>query len=150
MVEPFWETNLIYQVVAGSQAYGLDRPESDRDLRGVCIPPRRYLLGLSSFEQWEHQDEDGDVVIYALDKFVRLALACNPNIIELLHVEPRHVLFINDYGQRLVENRHKFLSRRARHQPVEAHRAPPPLAGEPALAPAHAARVWGLAGGGPL
>jgi predicted nucleotidyltransferase len=115
MAEPFWETNLIYQVVAGSQAYGLDTPESDLDLRGVCIPPRRYLLGLSSFEQWEGQDEDGDVVIYALDKFVRLALACNPNIVELLYAEPRHVLFINDYGRRLVENREKFLSRRARH-----------------------------------
>ena len=77
MSAAFWETNLIYQVIAGSQAYGLDTPESDLDLRGVCIPPRRYLLGLSSFEQWEQQDESGDVVIYALEKFARLALACN-------------------------------------------------------------------------
>jgi predicted nucleotidyltransferase len=115
MSAAFWETNLIYQVIAGSQAYGLDTPESDLDLRGVCIPPRRYLLGLSSFEQWEQQDESGDVVIYALEKFARLALACNPNIIELLYTDPRHVTFINDYGQQLVENRDKFLSRRARH-----------------------------------
>lgn len=114
MDEPFWETNLIYKVVAGSHAYGLDTPASDLDVRGVCIPPRRYLLGLSEFEQWEHQDESGDAVIYALDKFVRLALACNPNIIELLHVEPRHVLFVNRYGRRLLEHRHLFLTQQVR------------------------------------
>ena len=113
MGEPFWESNLIYKVVAGSQAYGLDTPESDLDVRGVCIPPRRYLLGLSPFEQWEHQEEAGDVVIYALAKFVRLALACNPNVIELLHTDPRNVLFVNDYGRRLLEHRHLFLSKRA-------------------------------------
>ena len=115
MSEPFWKTNLIYQVVAGSQAYGLDTPESDLDVRGVCIPSRRYLLGLSTFEQLEQVDESDDVVTYALDKFVRLALACNPNIIELLYTDPRHVLFMDDYGRRLVENRRKFLSRRARY-----------------------------------
>jgi predicted nucleotidyltransferase len=115
MVERFWESNLIYKVVAGSQAYGLDRPESDLDVRGVCIPPRRYLLGLSAFEQWEEQDESGDTTIYALAKFVSLALACNPNIIELLYTDPRHVLYIDTYGQRLVEHRHLFLSKQARH-----------------------------------
>jgi len=115
MDEPFWETNLIYKVVAGSQAYGLDRPESDLDVRGVCIPPKCYLLGLSDFEQWEQQDDLGDTVIYALTKFVHLALACNPNIIELLYTDPRHVLHIDKYGQRLVEHRSLFLSKQARH-----------------------------------
>lgn len=115
MAEPFWETNLIYKVIAGSQAYGLASPESDLDIRGVCIPPRRYLLGLDTFEQWEHQDDSGDVVIYALTKFVRLALDCNPNIVELLYTDPRHVLFVNEYGQQLVEHRHVFLSKKARH-----------------------------------
>ena len=115
MAERFWESNLIYKVVAGSQAYGLARPDSDLDVRGVCIPPRRYLLGLSSFEQWEQQDESGDTTIFALAKFVSLALACNPNIIELLYTDPRHVLYINAYGQRLVEERHLFLSKQARH-----------------------------------
>ncbi|MBU1749715.1 MAG: nucleotidyltransferase domain-containing protein [Chloroflexi bacterium] len=115
MGEPFWETNLIYKVIAGSQAYGLDTPASDRDERGVCIPPRRVLLGLSEFEQWEQRDQGRDLVIYALTKFVRLALACNPNIIELLYTEPRFILFMNDAGRQLREHRHLFLSQRARH-----------------------------------
>lgn len=109
------ETFLIYKVIAGSRAYGLDSPSSDLDMRGVCIPPRRYLLGLSQFEQWEQREAQGDTVIYALVKFVRLALACNPNIIELLYVEPRHVLFVNDYGHRLLQHRDRFLSKQVRH-----------------------------------
>ncbi len=44
MPDPFWETHLIYRVVAGSRAYGLDTPESDTDTRGVCIPPAEMLL----------------------------------------------------------------------------------------------------------
>jgi predicted nucleotidyltransferase len=113
--EPFWITNLILKVVAGSRAYGLDTPQSDLDLRAVCIPSRQCLLGLSSFEQWEHQDETGDIVIYALAKIVRLALACNPNIIELLFSDQRHVLFVNDLGRQLLQQRRIFLSKKARH-----------------------------------
>jgi predicted nucleotidyltransferase len=113
VAESFVETNLIYKVVAGSQAFGLDTPESDLDTRGVCIPPVQYLLGLTPFEQWEGKTDAGDAVVYGLPKFVRLALACNPNIIETLYTAPEHVLFINDYGRRLVEHRHLFLTRRA-------------------------------------
>lgn len=113
MNESFWETNLIYKVIAGSQAYGLETEQSDLDVRGVCIPPRRYLLGLGAFEQCESKDATGDTVIYALAKLVRLALVCNPNIIELLYADPRHVLFIDDYGRRLLDHRHLFLSRLA-------------------------------------
>ncbi len=107
----FWETNLIYKVVAGSQAYGLAREGSDVDIRGVCIPPKHYLLGLSEFEQYESPAHD--MVIFALKKFSRLALACNPNIIEILYVEPPHVLFINFLGEKLRAARDIFLSKRA-------------------------------------
>jgi hypothetical protein len=107
----FWETNLIYKVIAGSRAYGLAREGSDVDIRGVCIPPKPYLLGLSEFEQYESPTHD--VAVFALKKFVRLALACNPNIIEILHVEPQHVLFINSFGERLRAAREIFLTRRA-------------------------------------
>jgi predicted nucleotidyltransferase len=107
----FWESNLIYKVIAGSQAYGLARPESDVDVRGVCIPPKAYLLGLREFEQYEN--ETHDLVIFALKKFVRLALGCNPNIIEMLFTAPEHVLFINALGERLRASRELFLTKQA-------------------------------------
>jgi hypothetical protein len=110
-VAEFWETNLIYKVVAGSQAYGLAREGSDVDVRGVCIPPKQYLLGLSEFEQYESPTHD--TVIFALKKFARLALACNPNIVEILHVDPQHLLFVNSLGEKLRAAREIFLSKRA-------------------------------------
>ena len=105
------EAHLIYKVIAGSHAYGMATPESDVDVRGVCIPPKKYLLGLSRFEQLESKQEDS--VIYGLSKFVSLALGCNPNIIELLHVDPQHILHMDPLGERLREARGLFLSRRA-------------------------------------
>ena len=107
---PFWERNLIYRVRSGSRAYGLERPDSDEDTRGVCIPPVEYLLGLQTFEQ--HEDETQNHTVFALAKFVRLALDANPNIIETLYTDPQHVLCINRHGERLVAARSLFLSRR--------------------------------------
>ena len=108
-MDEFWKRNLILHVISGSRAFGLARPGSDEDTRGVCIPPKEFLLGLRTFEQ--HENETQDHVVFALPKFVRLALQANPNIIETLYTDPQHVLFINLYGERLVAVRDSFLSR---------------------------------------
>ena len=107
----FWEDNLILRVVCGSQAHGLATAESDTDTRGVCVPPKRFLLGLDTFEQ--HESPGCDHVTYSLRKFVRLALDGNPNIIETLHTDRRHVLVATEQGERLICARDLFLSRRA-------------------------------------
>jgi predicted nucleotidyltransferase len=105
--------SLIYQVASGSQAYGLATASSDLDIRGVCIPPPRYLVGLTPFEQWEAQSEEGETVVFALSKFVRLALACNPNIIEMLYTPQDSVMLITEAGRQLVAARDLFLTRQA-------------------------------------
>lgn len=105
------ERNTILKVVWGSQAFGTAGPQSDVDVRGVCIPPGRFLIGLSRFEQ--HEDRDQEVVIYALVKFVELALANNPNMLDILWVDERHILYIDEYGRALRALRGHFLSRLA-------------------------------------
>ena len=105
-----WEENLIFRVVCGSRAHGLATAESDLDTRGICVAPKRYLIGLSRFEQ--HESASGDHTVYSLQKFVRLALEGNPNIIETLYTDERDVLFKNRYGERLVAARDIFLSRK--------------------------------------
>lgn len=100
----------ILKTVWGSHAYGTATPGSDVDIRGVCIPPARFLLGLSVFEQYE--DRQGEVVIYGLSKFARLALANNPNIFDILWADEEDVLYLDEYGAALRQARDLFLSRR--------------------------------------
>lgn len=106
----FWETGLILRTLSGSRAQGLAREGSDTDTRGVCIPPAAYLIGLSDFEQ--HESDGGDHVIYSLTKFVRLSLEGNPNLLETLFAPREIVLDVTAAGERLLQAKELFLSRR--------------------------------------
>lgn len=109
----------ILKVRHGSHAYGTNIETSDVDVKGVCIEPIPYHIGfLHKFEQHireAHKGHDHDLVIYSLKKFAKLAADCNPNIIEVLHVDDSDVLFSNRFGDELRENKDLFLSKKARH-----------------------------------
>ena len=93
-MQDFVNKNLIYKTIVGSTAYGLNTPESDIDIKGITIAPKEYYFGLKNFEQ---QEIGKDCTIYAINKFVRLARDNNPNIIEMLYTDSKHILFMNKY-----------------------------------------------------
>lgn len=104
----------IYLARHGSHAYGTNIATSDEDFRGICIAPAEYYLGaLQHFEQAESKDPD--LVVFELRKFVHLASQGNPNVIEVLFVDPRDILDVGPIGQHLLKNRDMFLTRRVRH-----------------------------------
>lgn len=105
----FWNARLILKTYAGSHSYGTNIKGSDEDFRGVCIPPENCLLGLDKFEQKESVEPDE--VIYSLQKFVRLALQNNPNILDVLFVADNHIVYINEFGKELRDLRYDFLSK---------------------------------------
>lgn len=109
-------TNTILLVRAGSHAYGLNTATSDLDVRGVVVPPREYFLGfVNRFEQIV-QHQPVDLTVFGLTKFFRLAVDCNPNIIELLWTDESDWLEVcQPYGQWLIDARSLFLSRKVRH-----------------------------------
>ena len=113
------EPATIYKVRHGSWAYGLNTPESDVDIKGVCVEPLEYHYGfLHHFENLVEETSKGyptDLVIYSLKKFARLCADANPNVLEVLFVEDEDVLFINEFGQRLRDFRDNFLSKKAFH-----------------------------------
>ena len=108
----------ILRVRHGSHAYGTNIATSDLDVKGVCIEPMTHQLGfLHTFEQYERAASKGhetDEVIYSLKKFAKLAADCNPNIIEVLHVDDSDILQIDDFGAELREHRNEFLSKKAK------------------------------------
>lgn len=104
--------NTIFLCVYGSQAYGLNTPESDLDIRGIVIPPAKYFLGYShTFEQAEIKNEI-DGVIYNIQKFFKLAAEGNPSIIEQLFVDQSDVLDITKEGEEILAIRNSFLSKK--------------------------------------
>lgn len=131
------EDHTIFVTMHGSHAYGMSRPESDVDVKGIAIPPRVYFHGFSKrFEQFEGQfprkhdgfidrieqivgrsipeDEKIDSTIYDIRKFLKLASECNPNIIEVLFTDESLHLVTSPISILLVENRDLFLSTKAK------------------------------------
>ncbi len=109
----------IFLTQHGSHAYGTNVEGSDHDFKGVCIPTIDYFLGFNRrFEQLERSANAGhphDLVIMSLSKFAALAAECNPNIIEILHVNDKDVWHIDEFGEELRAMRDMFISTKARH-----------------------------------
>lgn len=72
-----------YRCIVGSTAYGLAREGSDVDRRGFYLPPADLHWSLAGVpEQLETDEEE---VYWELEKFIRLALKANPNVLECLY-----------------------------------------------------------------
>jgi predicted nucleotidyltransferase len=97
---------VIYRCIVGSTAYGLTQEGSDTDRRGFYLPPADLAWSLAGIpEQLETENEE---VYWEIEKFIRLALKANPNVLECLYsplVETCTLL-----AQELIENRQIFLS----------------------------------------
>jgi hypothetical protein len=105
--------NTILYVRTGSHSYGTNTETSDEDFHGIAIPPVEYFIGfMQKFEQAECKDPDA--VIFDIRKFFNLASACNPNIISLLWTDPSDYVKVTKFGQKLIDNKSEFISKRAK------------------------------------
>lgn len=123
--------------MAGSHAYGMSTPQSDIDIRGICVAPMRVRCGIyERFEQTEDDsfidsdigniieqkagrsvlpDETIDCTIYDVSKAIKLIGDCNPNMLEIVFAHDNDVVFCNGVGDMLRDNQKLFLSLKAKH-----------------------------------
>jgi len=97
----------------GSQAYGLDTPESDTDLCGVALPTMASIVGLErSFEQ-HAVHKTPDATVFELRKFLNNALIVNPAFVDPLFCDDEDVVIVKPFGEQLRAMRRMFLSQAA-------------------------------------
>jgi uncharacterized protein len=105
---------VIYRVLVGSRALGLATEDSDSDRRGVFLPPAELTWSMfKPPEQIEYKSAQVEEVDWELEKFLRLALQANPNILETLWSPV--VLHADETGQELRALRGSFLSQHIYH-----------------------------------
>jgi hypothetical protein len=114
------EHKIIYQVENGSQLYGTAMPESDMDYTSVFMPTAYDLFSLqkcdyinestkSSSEERRNTAEDIDNQKYSLQRFMRLVLHGNPNLLEILFC--RSPIIEDPVFTPVKENAHRFVSK---------------------------------------
>jgi len=119
MQEEHVKDNIILKIRSGSHLYGTATETSDKDFVGIFIPPMESLHGLTKVDEIDCSKHDKDAAgrntvnaedykLYSLQKFLRLAVANNPNIIEILFVNEENILTINDFGRNLLNNKMIF------------------------------------------
>ena len=129
---PRWlSSNVMYETMMGSVAYGVSSDTSDTDIYGFCIPTKELvfphlggeIMGFGKqkerFEQYQeahindpHAGAKGksyDVQIFSIVKFFQLAMENNPNMIDSLFTPEFCVLHITKIGTMVRESRKLFL-----------------------------------------
>lgn len=103
---------ILLEGIVGSTAYGLATASSDVDKLGVMQLPTAHFLGLSSPPEGSlsQVSTDPDVTYHDVGKFCRLALSCNPTVMELLWLPDELYTHRNYAGQELIWMREDFLS----------------------------------------
>jgi predicted nucleotidyltransferase len=114
--------NFSYLTIHGSRAYGLNRPDSDYDIRGFFIPKVKDILGYrggpenfqakESFSYNGTDYQDADVMAWDIRKFFRLASEANPNVLETLYTDNDDHIFGDRFAAQVLGHKNKFLSRK--------------------------------------
>ena len=137
---PDWmPTNVHYEAVMGSMAYGVSGDDSDMDVYGFAIPPKLMVFphlageidGFSikgpRFEVWQqHHVKDDDALggrgreydfqMFSIVKWFKLAMDNNPNMVDALFVPSNCLLHCTAVGQMVRDRRKLFLHKGSYHR----------------------------------
>lgn len=95
--------------VVGSVAFGLATEQSDIDRAGIWASRTRDLLGLDTLtESYHGKGVQGDYTYHEAGKYARLALGCNPSLLEEIWLPDYETL--HPLGYDLLDIRQEFLS----------------------------------------
>lgn len=130
-VQSWLNDRTVYITLAGSRAYGLETKDSDWDYRGAAIAPPEYYTGMLNFEQadskgtmqlvkdrmGEYPTDNAEITVWSLKKMVSLAADGNPNMIELMFMDPSDIVMCNhEVMDPFFNIRDSFVSKLLKHR----------------------------------
>ena len=81
----------LFLVIRGSHAYGTNIETSDTDFAGVFIQPMDDIMGFKYKQQIN--DDNNDIVIYEIRRFLELLASNNPTVLELLNTPEDCIIY---------------------------------------------------------
>ena len=99
----------LFECIVGSRAYGTNIATSDTDIKGVYIQDNQEILGLKYQEQVQ---PDKDTTYYEIRRFIELLGSANPTLLEMVFVDNQFIKYCHPAFQTLIDNRHKFLTKK--------------------------------------
>jgi predicted nucleotidyltransferase len=122
--KPYLSEETILVGYRGSIAHGMYIPNTDpdsvddKDIMAIVVPDLTYYYGLNTWGSRgtrEHFIDELDIVSYEVRKFIELLAKANPNVLSLLWLNNNHYIKITDEGQKLIDNRRLFATKKAYH-----------------------------------
>jgi len=110
----------ILSMYRGSIAHGMYLPNSDpnsiddKDIMAICVPPLEYYFGLKEFGSRSTKEifqDEWDIVVYEVRKFISLLAKGNPNVLSMLWLDEEHYLHQDPPGQMIICNRELFVGK---------------------------------------
>lgn len=100
---------------AGSIAYGTNTPTSDVDFRGIFMADKEFIIS-PFFNIGEAGDgNEEDTKFYELNKYMKLYVDGNPNILETLWVDEADIVQSTEMYETLRSYRQQLLSTKIAH-----------------------------------
>lgn len=113
----------IVKMVFGSHLYGTATPESDKDFKGVFMPPKdQIFLGHipKSYNETtkkgseKNTSDDVDTEIYSLHYFIKLACEGQTVALDMIHAPNDMIIESSEIWKEIVKNREKFYTKNLR------------------------------------
>lgn len=114
--------NLIFLGYRGSIAHGMYIPNSDpdsvddKDIMGVFFAQPGHYIGIQKEKETrERVHNEWDSVCYELRKLLYLLAKGNPNVLSLLWLDERHILYTSDHWKKIQDIREAFVCKNVYH-----------------------------------
>ena len=121
------EDYVILKGYRGSIAHGTYEEtvtDDDHDIMGIFVPPPDTVFGIRNIECVERMIPEKlsekrtrvyDIVYYSVQKYLNLIMKQNPNVICLLWLSPKHYIKRTKWGDLMIDNRERLLSKQCYH-----------------------------------